>query len=85
MNIILDPKIEVLIQKYLNSGKYANPNQIIEEALRLLEKRNQYNIWIEELRDKIDLAASQLDHGLGINGQIAIHQLGEELQQLKED
>jgi antitoxin ParD1/3/4 len=75
MNIILDPQIEVLIQKQLISGKYANPNQVIEEALNLLEKRNQYDSWIEEIRDKIDIAATQLDQGLGIDGKIAIYQL----------
>ncbi len=83
MNIILDPKIEVLIQKQLVSGKYANPNQVIEQALNLLEKRNQYDSWIEEIREKIDLAATQLAQGLGIDGNIAINNLNLSLNDLK--
>lgn len=84
MNIILNPKLENLLQKQLTSGKYASPDQVIEEALHLLDKRNQYDHWVEEIREKIDLAAAQLDQGNGIDGKIAINQLREQLHQAKE-
>lgn len=84
MNIILNPKLENLLQKQLTSGKYASPDQVIEEALHLLDKRNQYDHWVEEIREKIDLAAAQLDQGNGIDGEIAINQLREQLHQAKE-
>ncbi|NET62659.1 MAG: type II toxin-antitoxin system ParD family antitoxin, partial [Symploca sp. SIO2E6] len=54
---------------------------ILEEALALLEKRNQYEQWVEEIGQKIDIAAQQLERGEGIDGESAINQLREQLQQ----
>jgi antitoxin ParD1/3/4 len=83
MNIILNPKLENLIQQQITSGKYASIDNVLEEALNLLEKRNQYEQWIEEIGQKIDMAAQQLDRGEGIDGETAINQLREQLQQSK--
>jgi antitoxin ParD1/3/4 len=43
--------------------------------LQLLEKRNHYDRWVEELGNKIDIAATELDRGEGIDGETAINQL----------
>jgi antitoxin ParD1/3/4 len=75
MSIILTPEQEQLIQAQLASGRYANTAEVIADALRLLEKRNQYNLWVEEVRAKIDIAAAQLDRGEGVDGETAIAQL----------
>lgn len=85
MNIILDPKLENLIQQQINSGKYTSINDVIEQALILLEKRNQYDQWVEEIGQKIDIAAQQLDQGEGIDGETAINQLREYLRQTSEN
>ncbi len=83
MNIILNSKLENLIQKQIISGRYTSVDNVLEEALTLLEKRNEYEQWIEEIGQKIDLAAQQLDQGQGIDGETAINQLRENLQQNK--
>ena len=83
MNIILNPKLENLIQKQILSGKYTSIDNVLEEALTLLEKRNEYEQWIEEIGQKIDLAAQQLDQGQGIDGETDINQLREDLKQNK--
>jgi antitoxin ParD1/3/4 len=75
MTIALTPEHEQLIQAQLATGRYANSSEVIAEALKLLEKRNQYDRWVEEVRAKIDLAAEQLDRGDGIDGETAIAQL----------
>ena len=69
MNIILNSKLENLIQKQIISGRYTSVDNVLEEALTLLEK--------------IDLAAQQLDQGEGIDGETAINQLRENLQENK--
>ncbi len=81
MNIILNHKLEAFIQQQIRSGKYDNINSVIEEALNLLEKRNQYDDWVEDIRQKVDIAAAQLDRGEGIDGETAINQLREDLRQ----
>ncbi|MDJ0511029.1 MAG: type II toxin-antitoxin system ParD family antitoxin [Crocosphaera sp.] len=83
MNIILNSKLEDLIQKQIISGRYTSIDNVLEEALTLLEKRNEYEQWIEEIEQKIDLAAQQLERGEGIDGETAIKQLRENLQQNK--
>ncbi|NEP14175.1 MAG: type II toxin-antitoxin system ParD family antitoxin [Symploca sp. SIO2C1] len=83
MNIILNPKLENLIQQQITSGKYTSIDNVLEEALALLEKRNQYEQWLEEIGQKIDIAAQQLERGEGMDGETAINQLREQLQQNK--
>ncbi|NES19398.1 MAG: type II toxin-antitoxin system ParD family antitoxin [Symploca sp. SIO3E6] len=84
MNIILNQKLENLIQQQITSGKYTSIDNVLEEALSLLEKRNQYEQWVEEVGQKIDIAAQQLERGEGIDGETAINQLLEQLQQNKD-
>ncbi|MFN5765040.1 MAG: type II toxin-antitoxin system ParD family antitoxin [Pseudanabaena sp.] len=75
MPITLQPEQEQFIQTQLATGRYINATEVIAEALQLLEKRNHYDRWVEELRNKIDIAAAELDRGEGIDGEIAINQL----------
>ncbi|MEE3719806.1 type II toxin-antitoxin system ParD family antitoxin [Tumidithrix elongata RA019] len=72
MTIALQPEQEQFIQTQIATGRYTNATEVIAEALQLLEKRNQYDCWVEELRVKIDLAAAQLDRGEGIDSETAI-------------
>jgi len=82
MTITLQPEQEQFIQVQLATGRYASASEVIAEALALLEQRNHYDRWVEDLRDKIDLAAAQLDRGEGIDGETAIAQLRTYIQQV---
>lgn len=84
MTIALQPEQEAFIQTQLATGHYANAVEVIAEALRLLEKRNHYDQWVEDVRSKIDIAAEQLNHGEGVDGETAIAQLRTKLQQARE-
>ncbi|MBD2318962.1 ribbon-helix-helix domain-containing protein [Phormidium tenue] len=75
MPITLQPEQEQFIQNQLATGRYTNATEVIAEALQLLEKRNHYDRWVEELGNKIDIAAAELDRGEGIDGETAINQL----------
>jgi antitoxin ParD1/3/4 len=75
MSITLTPEQEQLIQAKLATGRYANVTEIIADALQLLEKRDRYDRWVEEVRAKIDTAAAQLDRGEGVDGETAIAQI----------
>jgi antitoxin ParD1/3/4 len=84
MNLLLKPEHQKLIEAQLNTGRYANPDEIIAEALDLLNKRDQYQEWSEEIGRKIDIAAQQLDRGEGIDGESAIALLRKKLQKNSE-
>jgi len=80
MKLTLKPEHQKLIEAKLDTGRYANPDEIIAEALQLLSKRDQYQQWAEEVGQKIDIAAEQLDRSEGIDGETAIAQLKARLQ-----
>jgi len=84
MPITLQPEQEQFIQTQLATGRYTNATEVIAEALQLLEKRNHYDRWVEELRNKIDIAATELDRGEGLDGETAINQLRARLHKKRE-
>jgi len=75
MPITLQPEQEQFIQTQLATGRYNNTTEVIAEALQLLAKRNHCDRWVEELRNKIDIAATECDRGEGVDGETAINQL----------
>ncbi|MGL6344971.1 MAG: type II toxin-antitoxin system ParD family antitoxin [Waterburya sp.] len=83
MNITIKQELEKFIQQQIKSGKYESADRVIEEALNLLEKREQYDLWVEEVREKIDIAATQLDRGEGVDGESVIEQMRQKLSEAK--
>lgn len=85
MNITLKPEQAELIQQKLNSGKYSNIDEVIVEAFRLLEERDrEYQIWVEETREKVDTAIEELRCGEGIDSDVVVTQLKEKLRQARQ-
>lgn len=59
MNVSLTPELEEIVAARVNSGRYASASEVIREALRLLEERDQLN----HLRHEVRLGIAQLDQG----------------------
>jgi antitoxin ParD1/3/4 len=51
MNITLSPRIQQFIQEKVDRGEYAQPEEVVNEAFRLLEARDRT---YRHLRDLID-------------------------------
>ena len=85
MNIQIKPELEQIIQAQIATGRYTNPEDVISKALKLLlEWDKGYQNWVEETREKVDVAIEQLDKGEGINGEVVISQLRDKLHQARE-
>jgi antitoxin ParD1/3/4 len=84
MNLTLKPELENFIQQEILAGKYASPDEAIEEALNLLKSKNATDRLATELRAQIDSAAAQLDRGEGLDGESVIANLRAKLQAAKE-
>ncbi|MDB9456959.1 type II toxin-antitoxin system ParD family antitoxin [Dolichospermum circinale CS-545/17] len=85
MNIQIKPELEQIIQAQIATGRYTNPEDVISKALQLLlEWDKGYQNWVEETREKVDVAIEQLDRGEGINGDVVISQLRDKLRQVRE-
>ncbi len=82
MNIQLKPEDEQFIQTQIARGKYENASEVIGKALKLLEEWEKgYQNWVEETRQKVEVAIEQLDRGEGIDGEVVVEQLREKLRQ----
>jgi antitoxin ParD1/3/4 len=74
MNIKLKPEIEQFIQAQIATGRFANAEDVINEAFKLLEERERR---IEELRQKIAVGTEQIAKGQVTDGEIVFARLQE--------
>ncbi|GCA77232.1 hypothetical protein MiTe_04085 [Microcystis aeruginosa NIES-2520] len=85
MNIQLKPNQEQFIQKQLKSGRFNNSEQVIDTAFYLLEILDQdYLQWVEETRQKIDVAIAELDNGEGLDGEEVINDILEKFKKAQQ-
>ncbi len=86
MNIRLKPEDEQFIQAQIARGKYENPEEVISKALKLLEDWDKdYQKWVEETRQKVEVAIEQLERGQGIDGEVVVERLREKLRKARDN
>ena len=67
MNISLTPELEKLINEKVQSGEYASANEVIGEALRLLEEQDELRrIKYEALKREVGIGVTQIEQGEGL-------------------
>ena len=72
---------EELIQSHLDTGRYANAEEVLAIALQLLTRLDtEYQTWIEETRQKIAIGLAELDRGEGIDGPTTMNQYLQQFQ-----
>ncbi len=59
MIVELTPQLEAVIREKVDSGRYANAFEVIEDALLLMENRDK----VERLRAAIAVGLEQLERG----------------------
>ena len=79
MKIQLSSEQEKFIQEKITSGEYINPNEIISEALKLLELRENK---IKELKAKIAIGTEQIAQGQVTDGEIVFDRLQEKIDRI---
>ncbi|CCQ48800.1 type II toxin-antitoxin system ParD family antitoxin [Crocosphaera watsonii WH 8501] len=81
MNITLSPEQEKFIQSQIARGNYQDVEQVIKEALTILEIINQENDQkrLEELREKIALGLEDVKQGNVTDGELVFERLQERL------
>jgi antitoxin ParD1/3/4 len=78
---MIAPEYEKLIQDHLDTGRYANAEEVLAIALQLLTRLDtEHQAWIEETRQQIAIGIAELDRGEGIDGPTAMNQYLEKLQ-----
>ncbi len=81
MNITLSPEQEKFVQSQIARGNYQDVEQVIKEALTILEIINQENDQkrLEELRKKIALGLEDVKQGNVTDGELVFERLQERL------
>ena len=50
--------------------------EVVDIAFRLFEKLNsEYTEWIEEIREKVDVAVAELERGEGLDGETVVMEI----------
>lgn len=76
MKITLNSQQENFVESQINSGKFTNADEVINTAFKLLEKMNEeYEQWVEETREKIDVGWAELDRGEGLDGETVVREI----------
>lgn len=76
MKITLNSQQEIFVESQINSGKFTNADEVINTAFQLLEKMNEeYEQWVEETREKIDVGWAELDRGEGLDGETVVREI----------
>ena len=85
MNVSLTPELEQYVHSKIKSGRYLSASEVVREALRLLEERDQLRtIRLESLRKEIMVGIEQSDRGEVFDGEAVIQELLGEIEQARQ-
>ena len=80
MNVDLTPELELLVQNKVQSGRYNSASEVVREALRLMEQKDEVrSIQLQELRNRIDKGLAQAERGEGVDGEVFLQGLIDDL------
>jgi antitoxin ParD1/3/4 len=69
MNVHLTPELEQLVQAKVQSGRYNSASEVVREALRLMEQKDELRaIQLQELRNRIDKGLAEAERADGVDG-----------------
>jgi antitoxin ParD1/3/4 len=82
MNIHLKPEYEQFIRSQIANGQFATVDEVINEAVKLLENRaNQ----LEELKRKIVLGTEQIKQGSVTDGEVVFERLQAKIRSIAQE
>ncbi|BAZ53517.1 hypothetical protein NIES4103_61950 [Nostoc sp. NIES-4103] len=82
MYIQIKPELEQFIQAQLAIGRFASADEVINEAFKLLQEREQR---IEDLRQKISVGTEQIVNGQVTDGEVVFARLQEKIRLIAEE
>ena len=82
MKIQLSQEQEKFIQEQITSGQYINADEIISEALKLLELRANK---IKELKAQIAIGTEQIAQGKVTDGEVVFARLQEKINRISQE
>lgn len=79
MNVNLTPALETLVLNKVKTGRYNSASEVVREALRLFEERDDLRqLQIQDLRKKINHGWASLERGESVDGETFFRGLARE-------
>ena len=75
MNITLTPEQEKFIAERMSRGDYSSPEKIVEEGLKLVQAKEEYQGRLVELRREIQIGVDQINRGEVLDGREVMDRL----------
>lgn len=70
MNVSLTPELEKYIQDKVETGRYTSASEVVREALRLLEQKEQERAQaLKDFRAKLDRGIAEAEAGDLVDGE----------------
>jgi antitoxin ParD1/3/4 len=86
MNIAIKPEQEQFIQSQIDRGRFKSADEAAFHAFKLLEEKyRDYEEWIEDTRQKVDVGIAELDRGEGVELDLVIERLQQKFQSAREN
>lgn len=80
MSISLNPIHEQFVLSKIESGKYANVDEVISAAFQLLEEQEQqYALWLADTRQKVEVGLREIERGEVVDIEVAIDRVKDKL------
>ena len=81
MTVTLTPAQEKFVAERLNTGNYSSPQDVLEEGLKLIQAKEEYERRLIELRRDIQVGIDQVKRGEVVDGREAIKRLRKKIEQ----
>ena len=73
VDVSLTPELQQLIEERVRSGRYTSASEVVREALRLPQDRDEFRrLRMDQLRAKVAAGLDSLDRGEGSDGDAVI-------------
>ena len=82
LNVSLTPVLRKYVQSKLRSGRYESASEVVRDAIRALQEREQAAALWSEVRGKVAVARREVAEGKMVDGDAA---MGEILAELEND
>jgi antitoxin ParD1/3/4 len=84
MNVHLTPELEQLVQSKVKSGRYNSASEVVREALRLLEQRDEvFTVRKNEIRKQIEEGWQSAQRGEFVDGDEVFDRIDAELEAME--
>ena len=84
MAIQLKPEQEKFIEEQVASGKYNSPEEVVDTMFQVFGNlQSEYDEWVKETRNKVDVAIAEIERGEGLDGATVITEILEQFKKAR--